>query len=507
MDQLLWPPQRAGSGASSGTGSDTIARVMATDDPVLHLVRRLPARGPVERSLVRVEGHPWECWVVPLAARAHWDDSIAAITAVESPHVRGVHDVAITASGELRLLVAVRTGPTLDELFADRSWPTPGRVVTALTPIAQTIREAHARGVTLGAPGIAQIGVDASGAPVIDVVDGARVGAPLPVELRPRDPAHRADDAAFAALWRDAQEALVRAGHADVAASLPDPESVLERPETLVRWAEPQPLFAAAPAAVSTTPPVATAATASQALDHGVERVSAPQPLAGDVAQPGTGKSIVARVLAMLAVPATIHDTVHAGEQALRDGRARVVARASAASRRQVIGAALGLSVVLTIVVGSMVSGDPSASHSSASSSPASGDSESMEAEESGGAQNSGTAAPSAADDPLGDAEPAEWLPVVAELLRRWEQCRSEVRVLCDEALHAEGAASGRAPHEQDALVSTLAQTTAASGAVATIVERSGDVVLIDVTAPETTPASLLIIRSEAGWRLRDAWS
>lgn len=407
---------------------------------------------------------------------------------LNSPHLRAVHDVAIAASGTLRLLVAVRAPISLDQLLASDGWLTPGRAVTSLVPIASLIREAHRAGVTLGSFSASDIGIDAAGTPVLDIRDSARVGAALPPELRQRDPAHRADVEAFVRLHAAVHAALTHSAHTELVALLPDAESVLDDPQRLMRWAHPVPLLESASAVTQIGSP--------GGASLGSPDSAAPLTPADDVV-----RGRLSRVLTAVALPASLRDRVNEGEEALLRLRSRLTTRARAASRAQLIAASAALAVVLAIVAGSVAT--VSAPTSSSASGGAGVGERALQADES----TSGSQEASAESDPLAEAEPESWLTVAHELGRQWAQCHAEVRPLCEDALHAQGIASGRPLAEQDALLAALTDRLENPDVSAVVVERAGDVVLVELTAPDMTPASLLLVRSEAGWRVRDAWS
>lgn len=152
---------------------------------------------------------------------------------------------------------------------------------------------------------------------------------------------------------------------------------------------------------------------------------------------------------------------------------------------------------------------------------------------------SSGAVSPESAVDP----EPDEWSAIVSELVNRWVECRAARsspptalapapergdNVSCSLAVAHAGSAAERLLGVDDTRHSTLESWQAQGGEVV-VVERMGGAALIDLVmptpsasetsmnaptssattspataSPATTAASLLVVRSEAGWRVRD---
>ena len=486
--------------------------VTALDDPPVSVVRRLPALGEVERALVRVDGVSAERWTVPLIERPVWDLAVAAAAQARSAHVRAPLDVAIASDGTLRILFPVLAGPTLEELLATDGWLTPGRAVTMLCPIADAISVAHDAGVTLGGVSLTGIRADARGAPVIHAISQARSASPLPAQLRSKDPAHREDAECFAALCTDVRAALEAAGHSDAAHSMPDADQVLAQPSRLQHWAEAEPLLV----------------TLSSAAPTAAERASVP-PLAlpsrpadrGQVAdgpsvneRPGRAAAAAsARVLGLLALPAELVTGVTITVERASERAASLVGRARGVSRRQLVVGAAGLAVVGALVVTAALGGSEGADSSAAApvaspspqTAPTDGDEQGSSVSAGGAADDEGAGA--AQPEALVEPNPEDWGPTARELVARWQHCRRDVRVICDEAVHQMAALGGRAADEVDAMVTALASMLESPASSVTVVERAGDVARLTIAAPDMTAASLLVVRSEAGWRIRDAWN
>lgn len=100
-----------------------------------------------------------------------------------------------------------------------------------------------------------------------------------------------------------------------------------------------------------------------------------------------------------------------------------------------------------------------------------------------------------AGDDPLAA------LPV---LLDRRTQCFRDLSVLCLDEVDEPGSSALSADRAAlDALLQSAQQPVILTADGATVTERLGDSALIAL-APDSDPASLLLLKGEAGWRIRD---
>lgn len=112
------------------------------------------------------------------------------------------------------------------------------------------------------------------------------------------------------------------------------------------------------------------------------------------------------------------------------------------------------------------------------------------------------TALPETALHPDAD----EWAALVAVLVDRWVACRSvsgTVDPECVASVAHAGSAAERLIATSDPRHASLLRWQQADGEVV-VTERMGAAVLVDVMTLDTTAASLLLVRSEAGWRIRD---
>ena len=95
-------------------------------------------------------------------------------------------------------------------------------------------------------------------------------------------------------------------------------------------------------------------------------------------------------------------------------------------------------------------------------------------------------------------------LAALDALLNRRLDCFRDLSLLCLDDVDEQGSAALDADRATlDALVDDGAQPSEVDAHAATVVERLGDSVLIGL-APDSEPASILLLKGEAGWRIRD---
>jgi hypothetical protein len=114
--------------------------------------------------------------------------------------------------------------------------------------------------------------------------------------------------------------------------------------------------------------------------------------------------------------------------------------------------------------------------------------------------------------------EPDVWRGIVDELVGRWLACGPAAGAddegaspdeplvaapACQAGVVHAGSSASRLIAVADDRHRLLQEWSGLRGEIV-VVERMGSAVLIDLLAAETTTASLLVVRSEAGWRIRD---
>ena len=395
-------------------------------------------------------------------------DDTAAVTEIEAlsraagEHVVKLIDLAAGPHGAAALILERLTGGSLGRLLRDRATLRPGEAITILVPLARAVRRLHDCGVVHGGLRLEAVAFDGTGAPVLTCFGSARLIEPRmpPARLEQEERVIRdlEDFAriARAVLDRLAQPVVLPHAGPDwldrVERALFDlgpPEAVQLRPD--------DPRELAPPARVLTAPPVPPAPDIDERLP--LLGVLLPEWLDG-------GRLI----------GSARHGAKRMGE-AIRAVRPRAwVALASVAS-------ALVLAMVLI----------PSRPAAEGAQTPGASPSPSATA-----IGRSGTDAVRG-DDPL---------VALPELLALRERCIRDLSVLClDDVDQADSAALA----EDQLLIRSLQQGAEPTDSlrVATadlsLDERLGDSALVSLgDVPDSEPASLLMMKSEAGWRIRD---
>ncbi|MGV8969516.1 MAG: protein kinase domain-containing protein [Microbacteriaceae bacterium] len=103
------------------------------------------------------------------------DTEASALARVEGPHVVALIDFATTRSGNVCLVLEHLQHGNLAHLLANRDGLSPGEVVTLLAPIAESVDAMHAAGVSHGSLQASSIRFNHSGAPVISCFDHATI--------------------------------------------------------------------------------------------------------------------------------------------------------------------------------------------------------------------------------------------------------------------------------------------------------------------------------------------
>jgi hypothetical protein len=95
-------------------------------------------------------------------------------------------------------------------------------------------------------------------------------------------------------------------------------------------------------------------------------------------------------------------------------------------------------------------------------------------------------------------------LAALGELLPRRTECFRDLSVLCLDGVDERGSAALADDRAAlNALVSEAVQPVVLRADGADVVERLGDSVIVAL-APDSEPASVLLLKGEAGWRIRD---
>lgn len=384
---------------------------------------------------------------------------IEALSRAAGPHSVALIDLASSSEGTSALILERLGGGSVAKLVAERSRLRTGEAITILGPLATTLMRIHEAGVAHGGLAAERVLFDSDGSPVLVGFGSAQLLPPgLPTAMLSANEAVTADYAAFARLARSVFT-LVRDERAHELG-----EWLLAAP-TDDRWID------------AATRRIYELGDAS-AVDLAVagNDVTAALPARALTAPPAVDPARRSRVLDMVGAPDWMQDV-------LRGPLERVVPLARSVRPRVWIAAAavvvaLACAAVLVPSSDSDATAEPPApatSHTEVPSGPVTG------------------------EDPI------------AALLVLWEErerCIRDLSVLC---LDAVDQANSSALAEDQQLIRSL-QAGAESSPVTvldssrlSVTESLGDTVIIGIELPaDGEPASVLMMRSEAGWRIRD---
>jgi hypothetical protein len=452
------------------------------------IVRTLGAGPRATVRLGHAEGHP-PAAVKTFAAAVPADDierEAEALMRAAGDHVVRLDDLALDEHGRPAFLLERVAGPSLGALLDRRGAIRPGEAVTILAPLAATIARMHAGGVVHGALEPACVLFSDAGSPTVVGFGDARL-----LDLAATGRARVAERTQLLARDREAlrrlvltvleRTALATAG--EVAArraltELPEGVDYAERlADAVFELAEPEPVDLDPAAVAGSVPARLTGAP-----------VGAPT----RVPAGSRGSGAAPRLLVDgLQVPEWLR-TALGGRAATAPARLR----AAAASVRRPFwiaggAAAVALTAALVLVPADGPPGDGPAS--GIATEPAAADPAQPAPEERRAAQ------PAVLD---GD-DPAA---ATRELLDARAECFRDLSVLCLDAVD-QADSSASAADTASILAAQEGGGIAADGVVidgtAETVERMGDTALVRITAPDAEPASVLVIRTEAGWRIR----
>lgn len=375
---------------------------------------------------------------------------IEALARAAGPHVVAVVDIT-TSADDRTALILERLGPhTLASVLAARSALRAGEAVTILTPVLEAVTRFHAAGVAHEALRASAIGFTQNGAPVVMSFGSVTVvhsGASTPV-ARASDPGMTADSRALVGLCRDVVGPIP--GSSAVMAWLDDhggaPDWMAAFVPRLFAWAVPEPLdFGLAESAL--TP------------------IVAPAPL-----RPRERVSLVRSSLDTIS-----HVLSADGVEWIRRHARTVRPRFWVAGG--VVAAALVVAVALV----------PAPASDALSATPSPAPTESMSGPQ---------------DDAVRGDDPVAALGV---LLDTRDGCIRDLSVLCLDAV-AQPGSTALALDQQ--LIRGLQEGAEAPSPLEdreiVLEESLGGTALLAVSASNAEPASILVMRSEAGWRIRD---
>lgn len=382
------------------------------------------------------------------------------------------------------LLRAHIPGPRVNDVLAERERWAAGEVVMVLRPLVEAIARLHRSGVAHGALSARGFVVATEGAVLVELGDAQLFAAEAPEAALVRTAAVGADRESVRTL---AVELLRRTAGARARAARVLADEVEHRAGSelfdmlrsgLDDLASPVPLEAVdadveVPVTAGGERMLPIVRTATPVAETEAERVSAaPRSLLARISAEGMALLGALRIR-LDALPAVRRRAVVAGGAALC-AAAVLLALPAGSSETQ-------------SAPGHVDAREPS--HTPQVSTPEAGPSDAA-------AASGATDAAIRGDDPLAAA---------LALLDRRTRCFAELSLLCLEEVDQQGSAA--LALDRAAIVALRAGEEAtyphAELGEARVIERLGAGALIEV-GPQTHPASLLLMRSEAGWRIRD---
>ena len=467
-------------------------------------------------------------------------DVIARSEPVLREHVVALHDMVTVTGGRLALILDLAAGPTLDDVLAPRSGMVAiGEAVTILAPLAEALDAAHAVGLTGLSYEPSAVRFSASGAPILVGVSDAVAGPPLPERFRALEPAYVRDHAGFERLAATVTAAVTAEDRPALTAALAAPRRGMSAAEALFDRAAPVPVLLY-PESVSRS-----LSTPEQPLRGGetAHAVAAPLPdalIAPDQSPSPRWLAVALESMGAVGVPAALLTTISTTVRAvicrvdsLAAHVSSLVRNSTTARPRFIVAGAAGLvalTVALVIVVapgtprepvGLNTGGDEALTETAPRPSSVVETAVAREARDAAAeASRRHRESPETLTDPNAD----DWPVLITELVSRWVTCRAEFSSGSQEAeptcsvdvAHRGSPAEALLGHD-DQRHTALEQWLGAHGE-SVVVDRMGGAAVIDLViavdhasrtdaAAPTTTASLLVVRSEAGWRIRTVLS
>ena len=420
------------------------------------------------------------------AATVSVDTEIAVLTTVEADALPAFLDISTIVHGGVCVVVEHLAGPTLARLLAERRDLRDGELVTVLAPVVVAVAAMHDAGFSLGEMAPRALRFSAEGRPAITSLHAARPLARLTPE--DRNAAMRAD---YAILGRFIDDVTALAEHLPLpvadflrsaASARPMEHPLPEAERMLFDLAEAAPVeFGGGEVTVPDIPgrlattnggaPTATDAARGSGDDGWLSRLA-------DVADRGPLRALAQRLVRFVA----------------KRRRPVIVATALAA--------AASVAVLLAVPMGATgrVSTEDASSVAMPSATPTSSPAPTKPAPTGEGVgPESGAAGDIGGDDPVAAAR--------ALLTARTACLQADSAPGCLDDVDEPG--SPIAAADAAGSVSGADPLGVPGNATLVLAGRVGDAAVIALAGdgrPETSSASLLLVRGEAGWRLRDAF-
>lgn len=551
-------PALADDGVPSEFGGYRVVRLLSRSAQALTAVVFASSETRVARIFSR------SCSDADIDASVSVFDRIASADPVLRDHVVTLDDLVTLDDGRLAVIVDHVAGPSLsDVLGIRRDGLELGEAVTILAPLVDAMEAGHAVGLTGLDPHPESVRFTAAGAPTIVRVTDAHAGPVLPERFRALEPAYARDADALEHIGAAVAAAVSPSERPALIAALGAAARGRSVSAALFDLATPVPVEFRAVAVQAVPSPSVPGAPRELPVDVGagadaVARVQVATTGAVDAAtttakavapEQGAWADSLIETLRVLGLPSSVVDRVQVTVTRLNAAREALVSTVTAAPWRRIgtvrprfvlagVGGAIALIAALAVTAGAgseatVPAAEPATGSASAEQQPAVQPTVTPTAPLSSlEGPSSGATSPESAEDP----EPDEWPAIVSELVNRWVECRAarasgsttpsleqNENDSCSFTVAHAGSAAERLLSVDDARHETL-ETWHAQGGEVVVVERMGGAALIDlvmstVSASETsmnatpspatpsaatTAASLLIVRSEAGWRVRD---
>ena len=479
------------------------------------------------------------CSTAVIDAEVAVHDAVRTAATALSEHVAVLKDLVTLPDGRLALLFQHVTGPQLADVLSSRATDfTLGEAVTVLAPLAEAIEAAHVRGVTGLSLDPDAVRLSASGAPMILRVRDAVAGPVLPERFRAVELQYLADLAALEQLGAAVVTSLIETDRLALRAALRS--SALGRPlahalfdlaePRPVRWDVPQPSSPLTPAApehggqeaAKTFLAVGVSGAERDINEPGIDEPGTRSRRGGT--DPGSESQAVTRPAAELiidtltslglpqALVAAIRSALYGVARVAANGMTLVGRVRQLRPRRNNVegtrvrprfmaAGAAGLAALLIAVV--LAAGFESEVENPLTIEPVSVEPKPDPSNSDPSNSDPSNPGPSSAPEYIEHPEPEQWAGIIDALVGRWLTCSAADPITCGaEVVHSGSTAELllTSPDYRHALL----QNWHDAGGESIVVERMGGAVLVDLLQAEARTASLLVVRSEAGWRLRD---
>lgn len=479
-------------------GYRIVRRIGGTDRAVVHVATTTAATSPIAHA-------PRVLKVYSASAHsASIDAEIEALERARGEHIVELVDIATAPDGLPVLVLARVPGPSIARLLADRGAISMGEAVTLAAPIAATVSRMHRTGVVHSAIRATAVLIDERGAPVLCCFGAAEVITPNPtIAALEVDPGVRRDNEGLAAL---VAAILAHVGEAEFAHAIDDLDEwmrdtiyhdpagfALALENRLFELADASPLRHRSELALRPAPLSAGVATGARSREMAVPHGGLPND-ADAAAARGSRVSRVSRVSRALTT------SISRGFSAMRRHAGTVRPRFWMAAAA--VGVLATTAFALTGTAPITGSGDE-ARERAPSIRPTEATPLQSESSFDVGTHDVAPAVDHgssiAGDDPV---------LAIDALLRERADCFVELSLACLDAVDQGGSIALDDDRTAIVLVRDGGEVPQAFGSPSTapaptLTQRLGDTALVSLGA-DTPPASALMVRSEAGWRIRE---